>query len=131
MGRPKGALNRRSQMLLRKLEDDHRFSVVNELIELYHYDKQIIVPLAAKVALNVEEGKSPNFGFTEEEAEMYNNANKNCQNVLIRLLSYCYPKLKATEINAGSGDRVVFNINTAPEIQPSKPSEQGDSKTVH
>jgi len=93
-------------MLLRKLEDDHKFYIVNELIEIYGYDKKILVNLAARVADNIEKGESPNFGFSEEEAEMYNNANKNCQNILVRLLTFCYPKLKAMEINQGTGDKV-------------------------
>jgi hypothetical protein len=66
----------------------------------------------------------PNFGFTEEEAEMYNNANKNCQTLLMRLLAYLYPKLKATEISSGSGDKVVFNINTMPEVSSEHSKEQ-------
>jgi len=116
MGRPKGSENKRSQKLMRDLEDNHKFFVVNELIELYGYDKQIIVSLATRIGENVLAGDPPNTGFTEEESEMYNNANKNAQAILIRLLAYLYPKLKATEISAGTGDKVVFNINTAPEL---------------
>jgi hypothetical protein len=50
MGRPKGSRNRLSQKLIRKLEDDHDFHVVNELIELYGYDKQIFLSLAKRIA---------------------------------------------------------------------------------
>jgi hypothetical protein len=111
-------------MLLRKLEDDNKFFVVNELIELYGFDKRIIVTLAERIGENIDAGDPPNTGFTEEEAEMYNNANKNAQGILVRLLAYLYPKLKATEISSGTGDKVVFNINTAPEIS----SEQEQPK---
>jgi hypothetical protein len=128
MGRNKGTPNRRSQMLLRKLEDDNKFFVVNELIELYGYDKTIIVSLATRIGENVAAGDPPNTGFTEEEAEMYNNANKNAQGILVRLLAYLYPKLKATEISSGTGDKVVFNINTNPEISAEQEQPENNHK---
>lgn len=131
MPRPKGIPNKRSQMLLKKLENDHNFYVVKELVEIYQYDKQILVSLAAKVAQNLENNLSPHHEFTEEEAEMYNNANKNCQNVLIKLLSYCYPKLKAMEINTGVSDRVVFNINTNPDLKTEDSPPEQQEATVH
>jgi len=127
MGRPKGSLNRASGKLIRKLEDDHNFFVVNELIELYGYDKQIIVSLATRIGENVLAGDPPNTGFTEEEADMYNEANKNAQGILVRLLAYLYPKLKATEISTGTGDKVVFNINTAPELSSEHQNEKQPS----
>jgi hypothetical protein len=110
-------------MLLMKLENENKFFVVNELIELYGYDKLVVLSLAEKIKDNIEAELAPNYGFTEEEAEMYNSANKNCQTILIRLLAYLYPKLKATEISAGSGDKVVFNINTNPDISAGEKAE--------
>ncbi len=126
MPREKGVPNKRSQVLLRKLEDDHKFYVVNELIELYGYDKQVVVTLAEKIAYNIEIGAPVNFEFTEDEADMYNAANKNAVGILVRLLAYMYPKLKATEISAGTGDQVVFNINTMPELStaPAEPEQE-------
>ena len=112
MPRQKGTPNKRSQMLLWKLENEHKFFVVNELIELYGYDKQILINLAEKISSNIELELPPNSDFSEEEAEMYNNANKNCTQILVKLLGYLYPRLKATEISSGSGDKVIFNINT-------------------
>ena len=129
-GRQKGTPNRRSQMLLRKLEDDHKFFVVNELIELYGYEKKIVVSLAAKIADNLEAGNPVNAGFNEEEAEMYNAANKNATGILVRLLAYLYPKLKATEISSGSGDKVVFNINTMPEVSSEKKQQHPPAEVV-
>jgi hypothetical protein len=124
MGRDKGTPNKRSQMLLRKLEDDNKFFVVNELIELYGYDKQILVTLAKKIGENIEADLDVNHGFSEDEAEMYNAANKNATGILVRLLAYLYPKLKATEISSGTGDKVIFNINTMPEVSSEKHREQ-------
>ena len=123
MGRDKGTPNRRSQMLLRKLEDDHKFFVVNELIELYGYEKKILLNIGAKMEKNIEMDQPINFGFNEEEADMYNAANKNATGILVRLLAYLYPKLKATEISSGSGDKVIFNINTLPEVSSEQPKE--------
>ena len=126
MPREKGVPNKRSQVLLRKLEDDHKFFVVNELIELYGYEKSILVNIAAKIGKNIEEDKPVNAGFNDEEADMYNAANKNATGILVRLLAYMYPKLKATEISAGTGDKVVFNINTMPELStaPAEPEQE-------
>ena len=132
MGRKKGVPNKRSQMLLKKLENDYNFSIVNELIEVYQYDKQILVNLAAKVSLNLEQELSPTADFTEEEIEMYNNANKNCQNVLLKLLTFCYPKLKAMEVNQGASDKIVFNITGTPDLQQSySPPPQHQEDTLH
>ncbi len=134
MPREKGVPNKRSQVLLRKLEDDHKFFVVNELIELYGYEKNILVNIAAKIAQNIELDVPVNAGFNDEEADMYNAANKNATGILVRLLAYMYPKLKATEISSGTGDKVVFNINTNPEISaaPAEPEQepQQNSKVI-
>jgi len=117
-------------MLLRKLEDDHKFFVVNELIELYGYEKQIVVSLAEKIGKNLEANLPVNQGFNEEEAEMYNAANKNATSILVRLLAYLYPKLKATEISSGSGDKVIFNINTMPEVSSEKKQQHPPAEVV-
>jgi hypothetical protein len=117
-------------MLLRKLEDDHKFFVVNELIELYGYEKQILVSLAAKIAENIEYERAVNHGFNEDEADMYNAANKNATGILTRLLAYLYPKLKATEISSGSGDKVVFNINTMPEVSSEQKQQHPPAEVV-
>ncbi len=122
MPREKGVPNKRSQVLLRKLEDENKFFVVNELIELYGYDKPILVNLAHKIGQNIEAKLAINHGFSDDDADMYNAANKNATGILVRLLAYLYPKLKATEITAGTGDKVVFNINTMPEISTEKDS---------
>ena len=123
MGRDKGTPNRRSQVLLRKLEDDHKFFVVNELIELYGFEKRILLNIGAKMEKNILEESPINAGFNDEEADMYNAANKNATSILVRLLAYLYPKLKATEISSGSGDKVIFNINTLPEVSSEQPKE--------
>jgi hypothetical protein len=124
MGRDKGTPNKRSQMLLRKLEDDHKFFVVNELIELYGYDKQILISLAKTIGDNIAADRPPTHDMTEEQVDMYNAANKNATGILVRLLAYLYPKLKATEISSGTGDKVIFNINTLPEVSSEKHREQ-------
>ena len=126
MPREKGVPNKRSQVLLRKLEDENKFFVVNELIELYGYDKQILVNLAQKIGQNIEANLAINTGFSDDDAELYNAANKNATGILVRLLAYLYPKLKATEITAGTGDKVVFNINTMPELStaPAEPEQE-------
>ena len=130
MPRPKGSLNKRSQMLLRKLEDDHKFFVVNELIEIYGYEKRILLNIGAKMEKNIDAGQPVNTGFNDEEADMYNAANKNATSILVRLLAYLYPKLKATEISSGSGDKVIFKINTLPEVSSEKEQQHPPAEVV-
>jgi hypothetical protein len=124
MPRKKGTPNKRSQLLLWKLENEHKFFVVKELIELYGFDKQILVSLATRISENIENDLPPNTGFTEEEAEMYNNSNKSATAILIKLLGYLYPRLKATEVSSGSGEKIIFNINTGEtDIKADKPNK--------
>lgn len=117
-------------MLLRKLEDDNKFFVVNELIEIYGYDKKVLVATAEKIATNLEAGLIATSGMEEEEVEIYNAANKNATSILVRLLAYLYPKLKATEISSGTGDKVVFNINTLPEVSSEKKQQHPPAEVV-
>jgi hypothetical protein len=132
MGRPKGSTNKRSQLLLRKLEDDHKFYVAKELIEIYGMNKKVMVSLMATMSLNMEEGRSPEYGMNEDQLNLYTNTNKELIAILVRLLAYLYPKLKAFEVNQGSSDKVVFNINTMPDVQAEKEQpEQPKEQTMH
>jgi hypothetical protein len=132
MPRKKGVQNKRSLVLLRKLENDHNFRIVKELIELYGIGKEVVTYLAAKAHENMEKKLPPTDGFTEEEVEMYNNNYKNVIQILIRLLSYCYPKLKATEVGAGTGDKIVFNISGTPGVEARiSGSKAEEEHTIH
>ena len=83
MARPKGSPNRRSQMLLKKLENDHNFCVVKELIEMYNLGKEVVVYLADRMHENIQNELPPTTGFTEEEVDMYNGNYKNTINFFI------------------------------------------------
>lgn len=131
MPRKKGVPNKRSQLLLRKLEQDHKFFVAKELIEIYGYNKKILCELAAKVQENLDKKVSPLAGFTDDEITLYNQTNKECLSTLLRMLAYLYPKLKSMEVGAGTGDKVVFNISTLPSLSPSIKPESNPELTVH
>lgn len=131
MARPKGTPNKRSQMLLRKLENEHKFHVANELIEIYGYNKKVLCNLVAKIQDNIDAGTPMLTGFTEDEVELYNMTNKECLSTLIRMLAYLYPKLKSMEVGTGSGDKVVFNINTLPTLAPAPDAVGEEAETVH
>lgn len=122
--------NRRSAMLMLKLESDHKFSVVNELIEIYGYNKKVFISLADKLAKNIAEDRSPTHEFCAEDIAMYNASNRNVLDILVRLLSYLYPKLKALEIGAGTGEKITFNINTVPDIKAGTQPEQPPAKVI-
>ena len=110
-GRPKGTPNKRSQMLLKKLENEHNFFVVKKIVELYNEIDEMARPLVERAIENVQNGLSPTAGFTENNVEMLNGSQKNRWSILEKLLAYCYPKLKSMEVATGSGDHVSFNIN--------------------
>jgi hypothetical protein len=98
-------------MLLRKLEDDHKFYIVDELVGIFKGNKAMIAPITEKMFKNQADGYNLDFGMNEEELEIFKDISKTQLTILVRLLAYCYPKLKATEINTGSGDKIVFNIS--------------------
>lgn len=115
-GRQKGTPNRRSQMLLRKLEDDHNFHIIKELVNIFQGNKEKLEHLLDKMGKNQQEGKPLDVGMSDGELIIYQQLTKDQLNILVRLLSYCYPKLKATEINTGSGEKIVFNISGMPNM---------------
>ena len=114
-GRPPGSPNRRSQMLLLQLKNDHSFDIVDEVLELYGYSKEIYLPLFKKVQLNLSQDLPPTAGFEETEVSAMNKAAKSMGDILGKLMAYCYPKLKAIEVGQASGDKIQFNI-TIPTI---------------
>lgn len=115
-GRQKGTPNRRSQMLLRKLEDDHNFHIIKELVNIFQGNKEKLEHLLDKMGKNQQEGKPLDIGMSDGELIIYQQLTKDQLNILVRLLSYCYPKLKATEINTGPGEKIVFNISGMPNM---------------
>jgi len=135
-GRKKGIPNRKSQELLNRLTKDHNFDIVDEI--LYHYmeNKCLAAYFADRMKNNISANYPPIHGFTEEELDFFNSINKQIIDTLMKLLGYAYPKLKATEISAGTGDHVTFHINTAPNLeaappQPPKGEDVIRVKTVH
>jgi hypothetical protein len=127
-GRPKGAPNKRSQMLLRKLEDDHKFHVIKELLEIYGYNKNLYVPLFETMINNVGEGKKMTCGMDEDEVNLFQMLNKELLATLQRLLAYLYPKLKALEVGSGTGDKVIFNISGIPDVGIKPEKNSGGNK---
>jgi hypothetical protein len=132
-GRPKGVPNKRSQKLLHELEHDHNFHVAKELIELYGANKVILLSLIEKIHENKEKDKPLTFGLSEEEIDIYSLLTKEQTGILIRLLAYLYPKLKAMEVGAGTGDKVVFNISGMPDFSNEKKSKDKpeESTSLH
>lgn len=131
-GRPKNTPNKRSQMLLRKLEEEHKFFVAKELIEIYGYNKEVLVNLADKIHMNIVNNRSPLYNFVQNEIDLYNVTNKEVINILVRVLAYLYPKLKAMEVNQGTGDKIIINVSGMPDIEAyTKPKVDEEEVTVH
>lgn len=111
-GRPKGSRNKASRELLWKLEKEHDFFVVQEIMDIYHEMGKVAKPLVERAVANAEAGLSPTNGFNDAELEMLNNTYKNRWTILEKLLAYCYPKLRALEVGTGADhDQITFNIN--------------------
>ena len=112
-GRKKGTPNKSSRELLYKLEKEHDFFVVKKIIALYEEIEGMCKPLVLRAIANAENGDSPMLGFNEEEVAMINGAQKNRWTILEKFLAYCYPKLRAIELNAATDhDKIIFNIST-------------------
>lgn len=112
MGRPKGSQNRASRELLYKLEKEHNFFVVKKIVALYDEIEEAAKPLVLKALENARNSLSPTHGMSDNEVDMLNNTQKNRWTILGKLLAYCYPKLKALEVDATTDfDKIQFNIN--------------------
>ena len=112
-GRKKGTPNKASRELLYKLEKEHKFFVVPKILSLYQEIEDTCKPLIDLAIQNAAEGRHPTAGMEEEDVVMLNNAQKNRWTILEKLLAYCYPKLRAIELNqATDHDKIIFNIST-------------------
>jgi hypothetical protein len=112
-GRKKGTPNKASRELLYKLEKEHKFFVVPKILALYNEMETMCKPLVDRAIKNAAAGRMPTAGMTPEEVEMINGAQKNRWTILEKLLAYCYPKLRAIELNqATDHDKIIFNIST-------------------
>lgn len=118
-GRKLGTPNRRSQMLLIQLRNDHDFEIIDEILELYGHSKEIYLPLFDKIRKNLDNKLSPTAGMLEGEISALNEAGKSMGDTLGKLMAYCYPKLKAIEIGQSSGEKINFNISI-PSVSVSK-----------
>ena len=109
-GRPKGSRNRNSWKVLDELRKQN-FEIIPEIVELYGYSKGIYVPLVEKMMANMAVNNPPTMGMAEEEVDAMNKAGKSMGDILGKLMSYCYPKLKALELGTTSGEKINFSIN--------------------
>ena len=109
-GRPAGARNRNSWKVLNELKK-HNFDIIDEVMELYGYSKQIYTPLFAKAMKNINENLPIVAGMVQEDVDAMNAAGKSMGDVLGKLMAYCYPKLTAVKVDTGATDKINFSIN--------------------
>lgn len=109
-GRPRGVQNRASGRLLHKLTVDHRFDVVGKIVRLYEDNEKLLLSMRAKMDLNLENDKHATFGFEDAELALFNSLNKDQLTMLMKILAYCFPKLRSLDIQEGSSDKIIFNI---------------------
>jgi len=111
MPRPPGAPNKRSMQLLTELTEKHDFHIIPKIVSLYNRTEKLYQPLFLKVEANMIAGVAVETGLTEAEMTLFGEVRKDLWTILAALLGYCYPKLKALDIGAGTADSVIFNIN--------------------
>ena len=117
-GRPVGVEKggeKKTKSLLDKLENEHKFFVIPELIRIYDMNKKIWEPIMVKMV----KGEI----LSDKDEQRVDKLGKEMKEILFKFLGYCYPKLKSTEINTGSMDRVVFNIIEGQVQQPEQKQE--------
>lgn len=111
MGRPKGVQNRASGRLLFKLTHEHKFDVVAKIIQLFEDNQRILLSMRDKMDQSMAEGLNPTATFETDELALFNSLNKDQLTILMKVLAYCFPKLRSLEVNEGTTDKIVFNIN--------------------
>jgi mevalonate kinase len=111
MARAVGTPNRRSQMLLLKLEREHNFSIVKEVVRLYEQTSSVYQPLFEKIALAMSQQQAMEEALTPAELEVYKSSKKEMWDILGKLMSYCYPKLKSLTVDTDNSDKIMFNIS--------------------
>jgi hypothetical protein len=126
-GRPVGVANggvAKTKSLLNKLENEHKFHVIPELIRIYDMHKKVWEPIMIKMVENKT--------LTDKEEQRLDKLGKEMKEILFKFLGYCYPKLKATEIHGKDMDRVVFNIIDSTQVQaPVAPKAETKPKLIH
>lgn len=114
-GRRPGARNRNSWKVLNELKK-HNFDIIDEVMELYGYSKQIYTPLFAKAIENINNDLPIVAGMVLEDVEAMNAAGKSMGDILGKLMAYCYPKLTAVKVDTGAADKINFSI-TIPVVE--------------
>ena len=109
-GRTPGSRNRNSWKVLNELKN-HNFDIIDEVMDLYGYSKQIYVPLFKKAMDNINNNLPIVAGMVQEDVDAMNAAGKSMGDVLGKLMAYCYPKLTAVKVDTGATDKINFSIN--------------------
>ncbi len=114
-GRTPGARNRNSWKVLNELKR-HNFDIIDEVMELYGYSKQIYTPLFAQAMENISSKRPIVAGMVQEDVDAMNAAGKSMGDILGKLMAYCYPKLTAVKMDTGATDKINFSI-TIPTVE--------------
>jgi len=120
VGREKGTRNRNSWKVLNELEK-HNFDIIDEVMDLYGYSKQIYTPLFKQAMENINKKLPVVAGMVQEDVDAMHAAGKSMGDILGKLMAYCYPKLTAVKVDTGATDKINFSINI-PVVE--KPKEK-------
>lgn len=109
----------KAQYLRERLQDDFKFDVIEEYVEVYRNTKGIYGPIVDKIVKNCRLGLAPLDGLSKNEISIYKDSKKDIIDMLKQLFGYVFPKLRALELEQGVGEKVIFNIGV-PDRAPTK-----------
>jgi len=109
-GRPAGGRNKNSWKVLEELRKNN-FEIIDEVLELYGYSKQIYAPLFMRAMENKANNLPLTAGMEASDIDAMNAAAKSMGDILGKLMAFCYPKLTALKLDQESGEQINFSIN--------------------
>lgn len=117
------ATRKAPQRLLHELEVKHNFNILDELLVVYKSQKDVydllMVKLRQAIANNLLHTTNAQSGtFTDEERKILADALGTQVDILGKLLSYAYPKLKSSEIKVDDQRKITWQINVPPVDLP-------------
>lgn len=116
------ATRKAPQKLLHELEVKHNFNILDELICVYKSQKDVydllMVKLRQAIANNLLHTQAQNGAFTDEERKILADALGTQVDILGKLLSYAYPKMKTQEVKIDDQRKITWQINVPPVELP-------------
>lgn len=117
MARTKGARNKQTQKVLSDL-NAMKFDLLYELIKIYKKDRKVLNRYFRKIEKIAGEyenrGEDPppiETILSEADVDFFKQMRGESLNILVKLMGFCYPKLKSYNVTGNNQDSIIFKIN--------------------